>query len=82
MKDTISVYLFNDKVYYCIEELNEAITEVIYELYPEIIHSDFEPEDSFEFEDLCEEVEEIELSIEKLKENIGGDYYERTIGNA
>jgi hypothetical protein len=70
MKETITIYLFNDEVYYSPEELQEGIEQVVYDRYPEIIHSDFEAYDSYEYESLFEEVEEIELSIEKLKENM------------
>lgn len=70
MKEYITIYLFNDEVYYTLEEAQEAMAEKVYEIYPEIIHSDFDAYDSYEYESLCEELEEIELSIEKLKENM------------
>ena len=82
MRDFITIYLFDDEVYYTLEEAQEVVAEKVYELYPEIIHSDFDAFESTYYEDLCEEIEEIDLSIERLKENIGGDDYERKIGDA
>ena len=73
MRDYITIYLFDDEVYYALEDVQEVVAEKVYELYPEIVHSDFDAYESSYYEDLCEEIEEIELSIEKLKENIGGE---------
>lgn len=73
MRDYITIYLFDNEVYYALEDAQEVVAEKVYELYPEIVHSDFDAYESSYYEDLCEEIEEIELSIEKLKENIGGE---------
>lgn len=73
MRDYITIYLFDDEVYYALEDVQEVVAEKVYELYPEIVHSDFDAYESSYYEDLCEEIEEIDLSIEKLKENIGGE---------
>lgn len=73
MRDYITIYLFDDEVYYALEDVQEVVAEKVYELYPEIVHSDFDAYESSYYEDLCGEIEEIELSIEKLKENIGGE---------
>ena len=70
MKEFMTIYLFEDEVYYTLEDTMEALAEKVYERYPEIIHSDFDAYDSYEYESLWEEVEEIELSKEKLKENM------------
>lgn len=73
MRDYITIYLFDDEVYYALEDVQEVVAEKVYELYPEIVHSDFDAYESSYYEDLCEEIEEIDLSIDKLKENIGGE---------
>ena len=73
MRDYITIYLFDNEVYYALEDAQEVVAEKVYELYPEIVHSDFDAYESSYYEDLCEEIEEIDLSIEKLKENIGGE---------
>lgn len=56
-----TIYVFNDKAYLNQDDVDEAISEYILETYPEIVHSNFMPEESGEFEDLWSEVEELPL---------------------
>lgn len=56
-----SIYVFNGKAYLRGEDVDDAISEYILGAYPEIVHSDFMPEESAEFVDLWEEVEELPL---------------------
>ena len=55
------IYVFNGRAYLNQDDVNDAISEYIIEVYPEIVHSDFMPEESGEFEDLWSEVEELPL---------------------
>ena len=55
------IYVFNGRAYLHQDDVNDAISEYIIETYPEIVHSDFMPEESGEFEDLWSEVEELPL---------------------
>lgn len=64
----MKIYIFEDEVFYHLEDLQNYIEEIVYTRYPEIIHSDFDAVDSYEYDSLLEEVEEIELDIEKIKE--------------
>ena len=52
-------YVFNSEIYFSIEEVDEAISEHIYNVYPEEVHSDYLPEETALFEELWEEVETI-----------------------
>lgn len=70
MKTFIEIFLFEGDVYYNAEELSEHLAELVEKRYPEIVHSDFMADESSEFESLWEEVETIELDIQKLKENM------------
>jgi len=52
-------YIFRDEIYFTIEQVDEAICEHIYDVYPEEVHSDYLPEETALFEELWEEVERI-----------------------
>jgi hypothetical protein len=56
-----TIYVFRGKAYLNEGDVDEVISEYILETYPEIVHSDFMPEESGEFEDLWDEVEELPL---------------------
>lgn len=69
----VEIFIFNDVVYYNVEDLNEALQEHILKNYPEAVHSDYDAEESSEFEDLFHhEVQQVEVSVEKINQEIGG----------
>lgn len=69
----VEIFIFRDVVYYNIDDLNEALEEHILDIYPEIVHSDFYAEESSEFEDLFHhDVQQVEVSVEKINQEIGG----------
>lgn len=61
-----TIYLFEGAAYDW-TEMNGHLEEVVMERYPEIVHSDFIADESGEFEDLWEDVEEIEYIYWELK---------------
>lgn len=60
-----TVYVYRDEVYNSEDDVSDAICEFIEEAYPEILHSDFYCEESGEFEDEWEEVEEMEIDVQE-----------------
>jgi hypothetical protein len=54
------VYLFQDAIYESQDLLSDVLAEKVIDRYPEIVHSDFIAEESYEYENMWLEVEDID----------------------